>query len=567
MSDTPTHETLIASLLASDWEGYVRQIRRIEFGIPRDSTHADLGSRHGQGVDMVERFLAWPEEDARNRAAHFIPVLAHANLNAAEVIQVLRAVLTLKTNAKYRLTDVIRAAFARDIEVAHEVSKAMVADLPLALGAPNWVHAFCQAAPQDAAVFSTQISLTEPDARSLLSLFLETLRSSEPSIKAVLEPHFPRFLEALLQDGPFEELYSSHWAAVVWLGEVHEPAMRALMLAVTAGQASAVVALASSLPGRSSTTLGAGTVLLQDAVALLLEKGLYNERVRGIVDTNVSSLLYNATLRHIIVGCVQQLATQQVEVAHAYSETLQAIAQQTDDFSTILTTWLTQEASQVAVKSLLDMCSGGIAPIVLNASVFQAATQERQVVACRRLLNLTLHGPTLCQFIGILAEDPALQPHGLSYAQQMLRQAMDEYPGSAQDFLKSRTRHNDKDKEFAKLYRPMLTRALRWHRVLKSLPDRLELRPSSEQRQALRAMQLKRARETMRAAEEGSIFASISTKLHVAQGHRFVSHMEHGPSEITSMTSLSHSFELPSSELSDPLGARFRRLMAWKASS
>lgn len=62
-----------------------------------------------------------------------------------------------------------------------------------------------------------------------------------------------------------------------------------------------------------------------------------------------------------------------------------------------------------------------------------------------------------------------------------------------------------------------------------------ELRPTDSELQALRQMMWRRNREVLRIAHERSVFASLATHVHVAQGHRFASHVSHSPPQVSQM--------------------------------
>jgi hypothetical protein len=274
----------------------------------------------------------------------------------------------------------------------------------------------------------------------------------------------------------------------------------------------------------------------------------------------VSALLYNTMLRPIVLAQVQALSQTDEPVAILFKNVFNAIAENQTEFGQLLTTWLLAATTKLAaVRSLLAMCAAGSAPVALDAPLFTAATHERQVIACRRLLTLTMDGPAFCRFIGILAEEPAFQPQGLAFASQLLPEAMKEFPGATEDFLLQRTRLNQRSQPYAPLYRSIYAGALTWRRVLRRLPRRGELHPRDSELHALRAAHQGHAQEVMRSARKHSIWALFATTIHTAQGLRFVSHMQHGTSAISAMAAHSHSIELPSSERSDPVGGLILR--------
>jgi hypothetical protein len=153
-----------------------------------------------------------------------------------------------------------------------------------------------------------------------------------------------------------------------------------------------------------------------------------------------------------------------------------------------------------------------------------------------------------------------MQPHGLQIADQLLSQAFLEYPNATLAFLQRKTSSVPKSAPYAPLYRTVCANALRWKRILGKLPRLKELKPSAEQWSAVAAQRHRVNRQIWKLAEQRSVFAAISTKLHICQGHRFASHLGHGAPQVSTMQHSSHSIELPSSEVSDPVGGFLRRM-------
>ena len=141
----------------------------------------------------------------------------------------------------------------------------------------------------------------------------------------------------------------------------------------------------------------------------------------------------------------------------------------------------------------------------------------------------------------------------------MLNYLFVEYPSSTEEFLKRKVGLVSRTSTFSHVYRGVYANTLRWKRVLRQLPNLQELRPTDAQLLKFGQLRARQNAEILRIAEERSVFAQISTKINIRQGHRFASHTKFGPPQIAEMSQLSRSMELPSSERADPVGGILRR--------
>ena len=329
----------------------------------------------------------------------------------------------------------------------------------------------------------------------------------------------------------------------------------------------ALAAAAGWLQIRPSTTVGVTALPVEDLMRAMLRHAVENQDARRLVDSAMASLMYHDMTRSLVLPTVADLGSLDVDVAQLFPNAISALCEHMPDFTILLTGWLlAPNVTFSAIRSLLSRCTVGQAPANLNAELFTAASPDRKVAVARRLLGLTHNGPTLCQFISVLAESPALQPDGLNIAAQMLNEALVEYPNATVEFLKERTGPEERAKPFSHVYRGVYANALRWRRVLARLPRLNELRSTDSQLHALRAMQSRANREILRVANERSIFAALATRMHIAQGRRFVARTEHGLTSISEMQHASQAIELPSSELADPVGGMLRRAQRLGAS-
>jgi len=95
--------------------------------------------------------------------------------------------------------------------------------------------------------------------------------------------------------------------------------------------------------------------------------------------------------------------------------------------------------------------------------------------------------------------------------------------------------------------------------MYESLPVLKELQPSVSERLAMGAMRNRRSRDIGRKADEGSIFASLFQRTHIAQGSGFIATTSHAGQQVVQFTHFEYSMELPVSHISDPVGAWMMR--------
>ncbi|MDT4850101.1 hypothetical protein FQZ97_842420 [compost metagenome] len=334
-----------------------------------------------------------------------------------------------------------------------------------------------------------------------------------------------------------------------------------LLVALDAGKPNAAIAMSNALYNLKQPTVGVTKEPLERIVQRLLSVALKDEQVCHHVDNAIESLLYGESLRPHAVSCLHELCTAECRVAEQFSSAFAALSDNAEDFACILTSWLLRpDASFDAIRSLLSRCSSGQASVGLDSDAFVKAGSERRIKAARRLLGLTLNGPTLCQFIGTITEMSALGEERIDLGQQMLQVLFDEYPAATDEFLKEKAKTCTRSAPEAEAYRKVYASVLRWHRVLRRLPSLNELRPNDSELHILRTLKHRLNRAILRDAAERSIFANLVSGVHVAQGRKVVIRTPYGSPQVVPMSEASHSIELPSSELADPMRGQLQRI-------
>jgi hypothetical protein len=135
-----------------------------------------------------------------------------------------------------------------------------------------------------------------------------------------------------------------------------------------------------------------------------------------------------------------------------------------------------------------------------------------------------------------------------------------EFPATALDFLKTKAATLILGSRTHSLVLQALEPIERWQAILMSLPRLSELVPSEDKQIAINRRVFREQRRMHREAREQSVFAKLTTPLLVAQGNRVISRSPTRPPAVIELKAVSHAFELPGSDSSDPLARLTRRL-------
>lgn len=557
---------VVTALAGGDWDKFAQLVTEFEKVHGVGSLWPALALVQGANLDVFERLLAWPAQGRRVALRKLMPVVEHVHgVSVSDGMRFLEFADQVDPQFRYVVAAQLRPHIARDHSLGIGLGQGLRAGRQRKGALRVWAGAFTEAAPEQAIEYALLLMAGADRDIEILGTLLQFLPLRDATTEALIRPHQEQLTAALVTAAP--SLGDDAWLALTAIKNFSVAAMNALMAAVEAGELSAVAAVADDLFRAQTTTVGATAVPLRHLVETLLRVAVGQPETSRSIDSGVASLLRRDGLHIEAMPGVIGLGAIAADVAEQFSATFDALYERPDDFSTVLTHWLVGEGITFpAIRSLLSRCilHPGLARI--DNAIFMAVPPMRRAVAARRLLALTHNGPLLCRFIADLAETPALQPDGLQIAAFMLNDAYTEYPEATFDFLRERIDSTSRTEPFASVYKGVYATAQRWQRVLMRLPTLNELRPIDGQLHALRGMKLRINRDIMRAVEQRSVFASMVTNVHVAQGRRFTSHSANLPLQIAEMQAASHSMELPSSELADPVGGALRRAKLLSAS-
>lgn len=552
---------IIEALRDGQWDRYVEHFNDFQSGGKIDKVWMEIAKAHTIQFDVFERLLAWPATSLRSALNKVMPVIRRLpTISLDSATKFVRFANQAELSFRYRVTEQLQPHIAANPMLGCELGEVLRRGDVKGEGATRvWAGAFSSGAPEQAAEYALRLVTANSESDLfILAHLLQFVPTENAQVVAKLQPHEAKLASMLVSAPPL--VSNDAWRAVANMANFSPTAITALHQALLAGDDGAVVAMANWLYGATTPIVGATNVPLDELLTELLRHAFSNESVMQVVDSTLVGLLRPATIRSVIFPCVVALGRMDADIGAHLPLTIDTICENSEDFGALLTKWLLGEGITFsAIRGLLSRCSGCMVPVALDAAAFQAALPARKGVAVRRLLALTHDGEVLCKFIALLAETPAMQPDGLALATHMLNEAFEEYPHATLKFLEIQTQRIGRTEPFSDLYRGVYANALRWERVLRRLPKLNELRPTESESYAIRAMKQRMNREILRGAGEKSILASIFTKVHIAQGRRFTSHTAHGSPQVEAMQLTSHSIELPSSELADPVGGMLRR--------
>ncbi|WP_431046718.1 hypothetical protein [Roseateles sp. L2-2] len=513
-----------------------------------------------QEVDLLDVFIHWVPDDQFGACHILLPALGlSGQASAVRLERLLRLVPDRDDGFAYHLAEVLQTRFTSEPSLAFDLVVSICSDTPIGDRAcRTWAHSFAIAQPVIAAKFVMgRLGPPVQDARAVHALVAALPWRSE-AVKEIIEPYQQPLLAYLVALSNTNA--ENAWYCIVELAQFDRAAFRLVAEALSAGVPEAASQVARSVFRIESAYYGVEAVPLNDLLRRLVELALQNKSICHNVDLALSSCLRKAPQKSFVIEQLLALGNGPEDVLQRFNLTFQSSAEDEALFRTLLTHWLlSPTASFPVIRGMLEFLYARPVRAVLDEPLFAAATPLVRTKAIRRVLGLHEEGPTLCHFAASIARMESLGDSGLYMAGDMLNFLKIEYPGATEAFLKPLCSPSCRNARGAVVFRGIYASILRWTRHLARLPRRRELRISDVDAFSLRSAQAKQHDHIQQVGEKNSVFASLVTKAHLAQGRRFVTHLADGPSQIVDLVSGGLSFELPSSELSDPMQGYIRR--------
>lgn len=184
----------------------------------------------------------------------------------------------------------------------------------------------------------------------------------------------------------------------------------------------------------------------------------------------------------------------------------------------------------------------------------------------RRVLGVCVFGPALCSLVFSLTQLKDAERRTFSIVGDVFgNHISDEFPNTTREFLQARLASTAESSSLWALIEDLLRHMQEREELYDELPKLQELRPAHEKLQSYRVAMLKQQREILERAEQRSVFASLFPKINLKYGRSVITEIQGKFTDPTHLKQLSHSIELPRSELRDPVAGILRRDAYWKA--
>lgn len=549
------------ALLVNGQYAELRNLTRDQDDQQNQQLYQQLADADMQEVDILECFERWLPLNPYAACHCLLPALSlSSRADATRLGRLLRLVPEHDDSLPHHIGDALQVRFSRQPSLALELARCFDSGVPIIGKACQvWAISFAMAQPVAAAQFVVdRLGTSTTDIRAIKALVV-TLPWRSDEVRAVIGPHHHALLTWLA--GLVETDAEGAWYCLVELGQFEVDAYRLVAEALDVGVPVAASNVARSIFRIDGAVYGVNSVPLDDVLRRLVAMACEDAAICGNVDLALSSCLRKPNQRPIAIDCLRALGDGPDDALNRFDATFKGLPDDAALFKDVLTGWLlSPTASFQVIRAMLSVVSAQRARAELDEQLLAKATPLARIKLIRRLLGLLGDGPALCQFGTDIARMKTLGNAGLELANEMFNLLKDEFPQATEEFLKPLAASHLRRERGAVIFRGVYASVLRWKRHLERLPSRPELRVGDADELTLRSARIKLNAIIQRGAEEMSVFASVMKKVHIAQGRRFTSHTENGPMQINSMGQYSHSIELPSSELSDPMRGYIHRM-------
>jgi hypothetical protein len=556
-----TSEKAVDALASRDFAAYEEVTKPYENSEVEDQLWAEIAGAHPIRFDVFECLMAWSvdTEGARSSRRFLLPVAGHVQgASVDDVLRLLDYTHVLGISYLHFVAQQLTELLKRDATLCVPVGEALATSPYSESAVPVWATTFAQAWPADAAKYVLVLAERGVGSTRFLAQLLRPIPAEDKGALDVLLPHAPAISKRLVEEAG--NLGRDAWSALAAMAGYSVDAMDALLAAVRAGNEGAVSVLCVHLYRLDEPTVGASKIPLADVLHLLMAAVVSDHKLGHHVDSVMHLLFGRAGGKKTVVDELVKLADVPMAVADVFPDTFHAVSSDAEHLSTLVTTWLVSESFEFApLNSALSFMWSRELGFKLDTTVFSAAAVEMKVKSAHRMLVGCHNGSLLCQFVAALVEPVELQPVGLEIAVGFMNLLLREYPQSSRAFLDGKVRVGDRTTPHAKFYAKALKVAKQQAAVYESLPALKELQPSVSERLAMGAMRSRRSRDIGRKSDEGSIFASIFQKTHIAQGNGFLATTSHAGQQVVPFNHFNYSMELPISHFSDPVGAWMMR--------
>lgn len=549
---------VFAALQADQFDVYAREAAKSIEVEGADNFWTELAAMHPKQINLVDVLNKWPPGRDYQLITVLIPVLAYLPQLTQEDYRKLLEVIALRNASAYSVAERVAKHLGRDHALALDFAEEMEAGQEVTEALQMaWAESFAAGAPRVASVYILGYFEEHRRLPTEVKLLLLGLPESELLEQSAFVALGEAMTDAVMHP-PAQDQYV--WLTLVKLALIVPYASDKLMEAVNSGRVDAGRALAGALTRLDAPEWSVRKLPLQNVLGSLVESAMSDESALAYIDHVIAVLMVREHAKAQALVFLGSLGVKNEDFTEILHAAFQAAFRDEAGFTTLLTKLLLQQGANFnAIKHLIRFYQIEGNPVRLDDETIIAADTQRLVKLVRRILSLTFHGPTMCMYAGEILRISGLGQTGQHLGIQMFKEIYAEYPGAAEDYLREKVKEVGADTPAGAIYNDFMDHILEWREFLNKLPEVKELRATEQERIALNSLGSRVNRDIQRGAEEQSIFASIVSKSVIVQGSRFAAYIDDRPPMVTQMFESSHSIELPSSELADPLRGLIRR--------
>jgi len=182
------------------------------------------------------------------------------------------------------------------------------------------------------------------------------------------------------------------------------------------------------------------------------------------------------------------------------------------------------------------------------------------VKVTRRILGVCVFGPSLCSLIFSLTRLKDAERRTFSIVGDVFgNHVSDEFPNTTREFLQASLASSGEGSSARALIEDLLRHMQEREKLYDELPKLQELRPAHEKLQSYRVAMMKQQREILEHAEQRSVIAALFPTINLKYGRSVITEIQGKFTDPAHLNQISHSIELPRSELRDPVAGKLRR--------
>jgi len=293
---------------------------------------------------------------------------------------------------------------------------------------------------------------------------------------------------------------------------------------------------------------------------------------KGIID-NIDFILYGLLENKNNYNLVERFFTAWIlnsnynpnehKIDSLFGSTLPKMTEINTFFDTLITKYLNQDNSKFhrIASDLIEYSNlYKKRPLNLDQAIIQSLSIEDILYICRKILGYIYNVNTICSLIYSVLEAKPKDIKVKELAHDIFCQYIGfDYPGTTLEFLKSKLSISDLSHDLVCSLKEIVSVIESQQKMLKSLPRLKELTIPNKYVYQVSLEENKKANKYMEEAQKKSIVRQLFTNIPLKYGRGWFSYRDGKYCEPSKLSSISHSVEVPKSEIVNPVSSSIQR--------